>query len=84
MSDKVAKVNLINVHELGPIKTKDATEVAKHAYFMAANMLVAVRKHVRAKGVGHDRFLWGCFFAWCRLAMGRAFLSETQLRSSSW
>ena len=52
LSDKVAKVNLINVHELGSAKTRDAAEVAKHAYFMAANMLVAVRKHVRAKGLG--------------------------------
>lgn len=47
LSDKIASVDLINVHELGTIKSKDPIEVAKHAYFMAANMLVAVGKHVR-------------------------------------
>lgn len=47
LSEKIASVNLINVHELGTIKSKDPNEVAKHAYFMAANMLVAVGKHVR-------------------------------------
>eukprot|EP00903_Cladosiphon_okamuranus_P008445 g8114.t1 len=45
LSEKIASVNLINVHELGAIKSKDPVEVAKHAYFMAANMLVAVDKH---------------------------------------
>ena len=50
LSEKIASVNLINVHELGTIKSKDPIEVAKHAYFMAANMLVAVGKHVRQGG----------------------------------
>lgn len=43
-------MNLINVHELGTPKTRNPTEVAKHAAFMAANMLVAVSKHVRVGG----------------------------------
>lgn len=47
LSDTIAKVNLVNVHELGSIKTKNPVEVAKHASFMAANMLVVVAKMVR-------------------------------------
>ncbi|CAN0452838.1 unnamed protein product, partial [Hapterophycus canaliculatus] len=47
LSETIQTVNLINVHELGTPKTKNPQEVAKHASFMAANMLVAVSKHVR-------------------------------------
>lgn len=50
MSEKIANVKRINVNELGTAKTRDPAEVAKHAYFMAANMLVAVGKHVRRGG----------------------------------
>lgn len=47
LSETLQKVDLINVHELGTPKTKNPKEVAKHASFMAANMLVVVGKHVR-------------------------------------
>ncbi|CAM9941599.1 unnamed protein product [Scytosiphon promiscuus] len=45
LSETIQEVDMINVHELGTPKTKNAKEVAKHAAFMAANMLVAVSKH---------------------------------------
>lgn len=47
MPETIANIDLINVHELGFAKTQDPKEIAKHAYFLAANMLVAVSKHVR-------------------------------------
>lgn len=40
----------MNVHELGSAKMRKPEEVAKHASFMAANMLVAVGKQVREDG----------------------------------
>ncbi|CAM9708179.1 unnamed protein product [Ectocarpus sp. 13 AM-2016] len=43
--ETIANIDLINVHELGLIKNQDPKEVAKHAYFLAANMLVAVSNH---------------------------------------
>lgn len=50
LSDTIAKVNLINVHELGSAKMRSPVEVAKHAYFLAANMVVAAGVHVREDG----------------------------------
>ncbi|CAB1104414.1 unnamed protein product [Ectocarpus sp. CCAP 1310/34] len=43
--ETIANIDLINVHELGFVKNQNPKEVAKHAYFLAANMLVAVSNH---------------------------------------
>lgn len=48
MSDTVAAVDFMNVHELGSVKTRDPKKVAQHAGFLGANMLVAVTEQVRA------------------------------------
>lgn len=47
ISETVAAVDFMNVHELGSANMKDPEKVAKHAAFMAANMLVAVIEEVR-------------------------------------
>lgn len=48
LSDTVAAVDFMNVHELGRVKTRDPKKVAQHAGFLGANMLVAVTPQVRA------------------------------------
>lgn len=51
LSDTVAQVEFINVHELGSVKTRSPKKVAQHARFLAANMLVAVAAQVRVSEI---------------------------------
>lgn len=47
LAETVASVEFMNVHELGSDKIRRPEEVADHANFLAADMLVAVSAHVR-------------------------------------